>query len=247
MRINSIERCFNIIELLSLNPQGMRLSDIGAHLGLNSSTVHHILGTLVDRDYVIQHKDTKRYALGFSFLEISRRIIDNIDMRRISHPHLEALHKSCGEAIHLAVLRGGRVIYIDVIRNPEGLSLATYIGFSTDPHAAGGGKVLLAGLQDDEVAAIYNGRSFKRYTGNTCGDINDLIVELNRIRKRGYAIDNEEYYEGVRCVAAPIIARNKTVASLSITGPVFTMTLQRIKSELAKLVIETAKTISEKM
>ncbi|MBU1398291.1 MAG: IclR family transcriptional regulator [Pseudomonadota bacterium] len=248
MRINSIDRCFNIIELLSQHPQGgMRLSDISAHLGLNSSTVHHILGTLVDRDYVIQHKNTKRYALGFAFLEIGHRIIDNIDLRNIARPDINALHKLCGEAVHLSVLRGGKVIYIDIIRNPTGLSLATYIGFSTDPHAAAGGKALLAGISDDEVTALYAGRPFKRYTDNTCGDLKALMAELNQIRQRGYAIDNEEYYEGVRCVAAPIIVRGKTVASLSITGAVFTITLARIKAELAKMVMETAQAISKKM
>ena len=106
---------------------------------------------------------------------------------------------------------------------------------------------MLADLSDDEVAIIYKNRPFKLYTSKTCRDLKSLMAELIEIRKCGYAIDNEGYYEGVRCVAAPIIVRGKTVGSLSITGSVFTITLERIKNELASLVVETANMIADRM
>lgn len=247
MRIKSIDRCFDIIELLTQHPQGMRLLDIAEYLGLNSSTVHHILRTLMSRNYVSQFTDTKKYSLGYAFLEISQQILDSIDLRKIARPHLEALHKKSGEAIHLSVLKDGKVIYLDVIRSPKGLSLSTHIGFTTEPYAAAGGKVLLAGISEDKLSKIYTNRPFKPYTPNTCKNLKSLKCELTKIRKLGYAIDDEEYYEGVRCVAAPIIVRNKTVGSISITGAVFTITLDRIQADLASLVVETANTIAEKM
>ena len=247
MRIKSIERCFDIIELLGQHPDGMRLSDIAANLGLNSSTVHHILTTLIHRKYISQFSDTKKYALGYAFLEISQQILDNTDLRKIARPYLEDLHKKSGEAVHLSVLQDDKVVYLDVIRSPKGLSLATHIGFSTEPHAAAGGKVLLAGLGDDALLKICGTSPFKLYTPNTCKNLTVLKQELARIRKRGYAIDDEEYYEGVRCVAAPVVVRGKTVASLSITGAVFTITLERIDAELARMAVEAADKISAAM
>ena len=247
MRIKSIDRCFDIIELLTQHPEGMRVLDIADYLGLNSSTVHHILRTLMSRNYLSQFNDTKKYSLGYAFLEISQKILDGIDLRKIARPHLEALHKKSGEAIHLSVLKDGKVVYLDVIRSPKGLSLATHIGFTTEPHAAAGGKVLLTGISDYELSTIYANRPFKLYTSKTCKNLKSLKRELVKVRKLGYAIDDEEYYEGVRCVAAPIIVRNKTVGSISITGAVFKITLDRIQADLARLVVEAANTIAEKM
>ena len=247
MLIKSIERCFDIIELLGQHPNGMRLSDIAANLGLNSSTVHHILNTLTHRKYVTQFNDTKKYALGYAFLKISQQILDNTDLRKIARPYLEDLHNKSGEAVHLTVLQDDKVVYLDVIRSPKGLSLATHIGFSTEPHAAAGGKVLLAGLSDEALLKIYKTSPFKLYTANTCKNLPSLKRELAKIRELGYAIDDEEYYEGVRCVAAPIVARGKPVASLSITGAVFTITIERIRSELANMAVEAADKISDSM
>lgn len=242
--LKSLERCLTLIEFLSNKPDGMRLSEISSQMGLNVSTVHHILKTLSVGDYITQFPDTKRYALGFRFLEISQKILDGIDIRKIAHPFLEKLYARCGESVHLSVLRGYKVVYVDLIRSQRGLSLATYIGFSTDPHAAAGGKVLLAGLSDPAILEIYGQRPLKRYTPNTIGRMSDLMASLRKIRQQGFAIDNEEYYEGVRCVAAPIHMGQNVTASLSITGPIFSMTEERITEELAPMVMETAGEIS---
>jgi DNA-binding IclR family transcriptional regulator len=247
MLIKSIERCFDIIELLGRHPKGMRLSDISANLGLNSSTVHHILNTLLSRNYVSQYSDTKRYTLGFAFLEISHQILTNVDIRNIARPHLEELRNKVNQAVHLSILKDDKVVYIDKINAAAVISLATYVGFSTDAHAAAGGKVLLSGLSDDKLMKIYNDKKFTPYGKKTINNLSNLLVELNRIRKYGYAIDDEEYYEGVRCVAAPIKAGEKLVAAISITGSKFDITLEKIDRELRDMVIECAEKISAEL
>ncbi len=151
------------------------------------------------------------------------------------------------EAVHLAVLRNGKVVYIDKIDKPDGLSLVTYVGFYTDPHAAAGGKVLLSELPMNKIMEIYQGKSLKKYGKNTITSLDKLLNELKKIKKDGYAIDDEEYYEGVRCVAAPIRAGGQVVAAVSITGSIFTMTMERINNKLKKLVIKTAEKISSEM
>ena len=247
MKINSIDRCLSIIDLLSRNQNGMKLSQISRELGLNNCTTHHILRTLLPREYVGQDPETKKYALGFRFLEISRRILDSIDIRKIAGKHLHTLHEKCREAVHLAVLRNGKVIYIDKIDTNVQVTLATYVGFATDAHAAAGGKVLLSDLPEDRIRSLYGNGSLKKYGKNTIREIDELLAELNKVKQQGYAVDDEEYYEGIRCVAAPIRAGGKIIASVSITGSIFTVTPERIDRELIDQVTQTGKRISEEL
>jgi DNA-binding IclR family transcriptional regulator len=144
-------------------------------------------------------------------------------------------------------LRNGEVIYIDKVDTEGGLSLATYIGYRTDPHAAAGGKVLLSELSPKEIMNIYREKPLKPYGKNTITEMDALLKELEKIRKQGYAIDNEEYYKGVRCVAAPIRAGGRIVAALSVTGSIFTMTMQLIQNELKQLVMAKAHKISSEL
>ena len=104
--------------------------------------------------------------------------------------------------------------------------------------------MLLSELSRSEIEAIYRTKSLKAYGKNTITGIVQLMEELENVRKQGYAIDNEEYYEGVRCVAAPVRARSKIVAAVSVTGSIFTMTMERINREIIRLVKDAAGRVS---
>jgi DNA-binding IclR family transcriptional regulator len=247
MKLASLEKSLKVLDILSEKPRGWSLSELAAASGCPPSTLHHILSTFLPRDYVAQDPETKKYSLGYKFLSLSRTILDNIDVREIAHSYLRELHKECNEATHLAVLRNRKVLYIDKVQKQGGLSLATYVGFYTDPHAAAGGKVLISELSDAEIAEIYSRGPLKHYGPNTITSLDKLHQELARIRTQGYAIDDEEYYEGVRCVAAPVRAGGKIVASISVTGAIFTMTMERINAELKEMVMEAAGKISSKI
>jgi IclR family KDG regulon transcriptional repressor len=247
MKINSIERCIRIIEFLSKYPRGLKLTEISSQLDLHPSSVHHIINTLAPFDYISQDPDTRKYSLGFRFLEISRRILDNMDIRKVARKYLEELGKETREAVHLAVLRDNKVVYIDKIDNLGGLSLVTYIGFATDPHAAAGGKVLLASMPDKQVKNIYQNRNLKNYGKKTITNLSGLLEQLKQIRLQGYAVDDEEYYEGVRCVAAPIRSGGEVLAAVSVTGSIFSITKERIKRELKNQVMTTAEAISNEL
>jgi IclR family transcriptional regulator, KDG regulon repressor len=247
MKINSVERCLIIIDLLSRKPKGLRLSEISSELGLNPSTAHHLLNTLLPHDYVTQDPDTKKYALGFRFVEIGSRILDGLDVRKISEPHLQALHKTCNETVHLAVLRHRKIIYIDKIDSHGKLSLATYVGYATDAYAAAGGKILLSDLPDEKIREMYAPDALMMYGKNTITDFSKLFSELQNIRDNGYAVDDEEYYEGVRCIAAPVRAGGKAIAAVSVTGSVFTITRERMEGELIDCVVKTGENISDEL
>ena len=247
MKIHSVDRCLNIIDLLSRKPKGLRLFEISRQLDLNPSTTHHLLNTLLPHEYVTQDPDTKKYALGFRFVEIGSRILDSLDVRKISEKHLHALHESCNETVHLAVLRHNKVIYIDKIDSHGKLSLATYVGFATDAYAAAGGKILLSDLPDTKIHDMYGNGTLTVYGKNTITDIASLLAELKNVREKGYAIDDEEYYEGIRCIAAPIRGGGRVIAAVSVTGSVFTVTKERMEKELIDWVVKTGKKISNEL
>jgi IclR family transcriptional regulator, KDG regulon repressor len=247
MILSTLEKSLQLIEALSRNHEGLSLTHLSQLLGFPKSTVHHILSTFLVHDYIAQDAETKKYSLGFRFLSIGSRILDNLDIRRTAYAHLRKLHEKCNEAVHLSILRHGKVTYIDKIQKAGGLSLDTYIGFSTDPHAATGGKVLLSELTQEEVARIYRDRPLRAYGKNTITHLPHLLEQLNEIRSQGYAIDDEEYYEGVRCVAAPVRGGGKIVAAVSITGSIFSVTMERLNKELIGLIGATADDISAEL
>lgn len=244
MKLGTLDKTFQIIDLLAKHSRGLRLSEMSAALGLPSSSIHHILSMLRSGDYVDQEPDNKRYRLGFKFLIISSTILDHLDIRRTAYSHLRQLHQQVNETVNLTILRNGQVTFIDKIQKVGGLSLDTYIGFSTAPHAAASGKVLLSELGRSEIEAFYRTKSLKAYGKNTITSMAQLMEELENVRKQGYAIDNEEYYEGVRCVAAPVRASSKIVAAVSVTGSIFTMTMERINKEIIRQVKDTAGRVS---
>jgi len=247
MKLSSLDKSLNIIDLLSKNPRGLSLSTISEMLQIPNSTAHHILSTFISHGYVSKDTETRKYSLGFKFVSISKIILENVDVRTIAQDHLTRLHERCRESVFLAVLRDGKIAYIDRVNHLSGLSLATNVGFTTDPHATAGGKVLLSGLTREEIERIYGNRPLRRYGKHTITALHELFKELEKIKAQGYAIDDEEYYEGVRCVGAPIRAGGKIVAALSITGSVFSMTMDRINEEMIGLAVGTAEKISSEM
>ena len=242
-----MEKCLSILDLLSKSPGGMRIKDISQALNLPASSIHHMLATLLPHNYVMQDPETKKYSLGLKLVDLGHSALENFDIRKPAARHMRRLNERTGAAVHLSVFRGGKFIYIEKIGAPSGLALVTYVGFATDPHAASGGKVLLADMTEPEVRALYPGGRLKQYSKNTISTHRDLLAELARIREQGYALDDEEYYEGVRCVAAPVKRGGVTVASISVTGSIYTMSRERIENEIIGLVKETAQAVSDEL
>lgn len=247
MKLTSIDKCFQIIDLLSRNQPGLTLSAIGELLDFNKSTAHHILKQLISHGYVRQHSDTKQYALGYKFLEISSGILENIDVRQIANPHMRKLQAESQEAVHLTILRAGKVVYVDKVAPPGLVVLSTYIGFAIDAYAHAGGKTLLADLPPGDVKHLYPQDPLKPHGKSTITTLTGLLDELEKVRQNGYAIDDEEFCEGIRCIAAPIRVAGKAVAGLSISGSIFTMTRERMNRDLIGLIMRTAEKISGEM
>jgi len=246
--VGTVDKGIELIELLSEHSKGLTLKEMSSMLGLNKSTVHRIAKTYLTHGYVAQDPDLRKYCLSMKFLSISSKILGSFDLREVAKKDLVEIHEKTREVTQLYVLRDRKQVCIDKIGLPrQGLAISSFVGWTTEPHASAAGKVLLSELDLEEILAIYPNKGLKVYGKNTITNFDEFLKELKCVRAQGYAIDDEEYYEGVRCVAAPIRANGKIVASVSVTGSIFRITTKRIDQHLIPLIKGTADKISKKL
>ena len=244
MILGSIDKAMKVFEILIENPGGLRLREISEKLDMNQSSVHHILSTMMPYGYIQQNTDTKKYALGFKFLMVASVMKDNMELRDITHKYIDELSCKVNGAVHVSVLKNNKLVYIDKSDRVEGLKLATYIGFTTEPYAAAGGKVLLSQMDEQSLDRMFANVIFKPYTEKTVRNLTELKKELQDVRQKGYALDDEEYYSGIRCISVPIKAGHKIIAALSITSSIFAYSAQEVTENIRKMAQKTADRIS---
>lgn len=227
--VQVLERTIKVTEAMAKYPYGMALTDISKDTGLNKSTVFRILATLQNHGYIMQDNDGK-YKLGYKFLELSSAVLDRLDIRKIAHPYLEELSKITGEVVHLVILDGYEGVYIDKVDNPSGtIRMYSQVGKRIPLHCTSVGKVLLSAMHKEEVEEVIKAKGLPKRTENTITSADRLFEELAKIKDSGYAIDDIENEEGIRCVAAPILNYNgDTVAAVSISGPTLRVTKERL-------------------
>jgi len=245
-RVKSIERAIKILEAFSEENFEMSLSEISKKVNLPKATAYRIIYTLKESGLIEQRTDTGKYRPGLKLFELGSLVFKKLKLREIALPYMENLSKKCGETVHLGILQGDEVISIESCDSSFDLRSNIYIGKRAPLYCTGVGKALLAFLTPEEISRVLKKRR-KKYTDNTVVERERLEEELRKVREKGFAVDNMEHEEGVRCVAAPI--RNyegKVVASVSISGPSIRITEEKIP-QLASMVKKTAEIISKKL
>ncbi len=243
--IQSLDRGLQLLETLSLSKEPMGLPELSEVLDVDRSTVYRLLSTLLQRGYVSQDPVSKRYTLGSKVVELGRRAIDGYSLRSASKPYLKALMLETGESVNLVVLSSGKIISIDHEPSPSPLAVTDDIGSIFNPYATASGKAILAHLPESEAKSILVEIKFEAFTARTITGLPALQNHFEQVREKGYAVDDEERYIGVRCIAAPIFDyRNKVVAAVGISGPTTRITLSSVAS-LSSLVIKAARSISK--
>jgi len=245
--IQSLDRGLQLIEIISQAKEPMGLPELAEILDVDRSTVHRLLGTLHQRNFVVQDPVNKRYSLGLKIIELSRRALDGINFRSIAKPYLKRLSKETGESTNLFILTDDHAICVDYEASPSPLAVTNDTGIIYIMHATAGGKALLAFIDDPSRQRIIQRTQLIAFTPRTITDINVLKMQLQQIREQGFALDDEERYVGVRCIAAPIFSHTrKVIAGISMSAPASRVTLDRIH-ELAQLVIHAASDISTEL
>lgn len=216
-----------LLNLVMDHPDGLTLTDISRESDLPKPTAHRFLGVLVDHG-LLRVDTAGMYRLGAQCLVLGTAFVDQLDIRAESRDLLAALVSHTGETCHLGVLDGNRIVYIEKTESSHAVRMHSRIGSTNPVHSTGLGKAMLA-YCDPEVVQSVIAHGLSRRTANTIVEPHMLRTELQRIRQRGYAVDDVENEEGIRCVAAPVLNhKREVVAGISIAGPTYRLTLDRI-------------------
>ncbi len=227
----SVGKVLQIIEIMAQGKGPMRLQDIAASLGLPPSTVLRFLNTLMENGYVHQDDDSLKYMLTMKFSLIGDQVSSQYSFRDVIHPYLLSLSEECQESACLAVEQEMTAVYVDVVDGPENtLRTLQRIGKTAPLHSTGVGKILMLNYDRDRLDRLVDEKGLAPLTQHTITDRQELVRELDRVRKQDYALDNEECEQGVRCVAAPIRDYSgRVIASISVTGPSSRMNRDRME------------------
>jgi IclR family KDG regulon transcriptional repressor len=245
--MKSIKKAIEVVEFLAQRENGVGITQLSRELNLPKSTVHQILSTLKRVRFVEQTSEDKKYHLGLRIFELGNIVQSQLQLRKIAHSYLYNLSRKTNETTYLVVLEGSRIVYIDCVESRARLRAHPLFGIRVPLHCTSLGKAIMAFLPEEKINEIIREDGLERFTENTIIDLPLLKQELEKVRKRGYAIDNMEHEEGIRCVGAPIRNHRKEVfAAISVSGPSQRFDPLRIKT-MSQLVIETAKEISRRM
>ena len=239
--IQSLAKGLKILNLLEHSRNGMGTTEIAKHLSIDKSSASRLLHTLANYGFVEQDEHSTRYLLGPQLLTLGQHLLNRITLRDHARPYLHELVDKTGECAHLAIQAQRQALYIDQVESTAALRVESEIGTLSPLHCTALGKVMLAFGRcriPDEL---------RPFTHRTVTDPSTLDAQLTRTAKRGYAIDDEEYNYGVRCVAAPVYDhRGALVGAIGISGPAGRVTLERI-DDFGNVVKETADALSTRI
>jgi IclR family acetate operon transcriptional repressor len=240
------DRVLLALEALADAPGGLGVTELGRRLGVDKSTAHRLLATMSARGFVRLNPHSQRYMLGLRLVALGTVAARSVDLTDIARPYLEALRDDTEEATSLAVLSEGEVLFLARAAAPGVLSVDHGVGTRMPVHCSALGKVLLAAVGDEVLLdqAIAR-RGLARFTPRTITDRADLVRHLSQVAARGWALDDEEFSSGLRCLAAPLRdASGAVVAALGVAGPASHITLERVDT-MAQLLCATATNISQ--
>lgn len=245
--VQSVDRALTILELLSENKDGLGITEISSKIDLHKSTVHRLLGTLIYKGFVIQDASTNKYKISLKLYEIGVRKIAGIDMLNASKPYTKALMEKINEVVHLVIRSNNNIIYIDKVEADNTIRMASTVGKRSPLYCTSVGKAMMSLMSEAEIKEIWDNSDIIKLTENTIIDFEKFKVELERIKKVGYAVDDEENELGVRCIGAPVFnIRGEIEGAISISGPTIRVTKDRVE-EYSKEVIFYANLISKEL
>ena len=222
--VQSVDRALRIIEFLAENPTGAGITEISKSLGLSKGTVHRLISTLKERDFAYQSSNTELYRLSYKILYLYNCISNNIDMFKVSRPIIRKFADKVDATVHLATLdeKRSNIVYIDRIEpmnSQKPFVMSSRVGKKAPCYCTAAGKMLLSQYSDDEIRDIMKDEEYKTYTDKTIKNIDEFLEEIHKVRKQGYALDENEYDHGIICISIPIYNSNgKIDFAMSVTG-----------------------------
>lgn len=246
-QVQVLDRALAILQTLSAEVPDLSLGEISTKLGLHKSTVHRLIMVLERHKLVERNSDNGRYRLGLKLFELGTKAVSKLDLRGRARPVLERLVLETSETVHLCILDDTDVVYLDKVEPTRSVRMASSVGRRNPAYCTAVGKAILAWLPEAQVESIVRKHGLKAMTANTITSFLELKTELAAIRERGYAVDNEEIEEGVRCVGC--VVRDFSggpVAAVSVSGPAFRVTREKVQG-ISRPVVAAATALSTEL
>ncbi len=242
---STVAKALGIVDILASKAEnGISLAELSTILGMPKSSTHRYLGTLLELG-LAERNSIDRFYLGTKVIELAGLFLANSDLRNESQPILTELAEMSGETIHLAMISGTEVVYISKVESRHAWGMLSHIGTRLPMYCTALGKSILA-FSDNALLQEVLAVSLEPRTPHTITSIEALKAELEQIRSRGFAIDDEENELGICCVGAPIIDYSgKSIAAISISGPRERMDRERF-FQFGSLVRDAARKISKR-
>ncbi|MFB5661938.1 IclR family transcriptional regulator [Alteribacillus sp. HJP-4] len=245
--VKSVDRALTIIKLVSTKKDGYGVTELADKLELNKSSIFRLLATLMEHGFIEQDLVTKRYRLGYQYLELSSKLLDSMDIRKEAAPYLKKLEELTNEVIHLVIYSQKEAVYIEKLEGNETLRMHSQVGKRAPMHCTSAGKTILAYLSEEEARQIINLKGLPPHTKNTLTDPEELILNLTEIKKRGYGIEREENEIGITCIACPIFNfRGEISGAISISGPSIRMGDDRLNI-LKDYIMDAGRKVSSRL
>jgi DNA-binding IclR family transcriptional regulator len=242
--VQSVDRALSILEILARHGE-CGVTEIASALGVHKSTAFRLVTTLEQHGLVEQVEGRGKYRLGVGLLRLAGATSARLDVVQEARPLCKQLAASTGETVNLATLSGNSALYLDQVAGPSALQSHNWVGQHIPLHATSNGKVLMAWLTDAELGDLL-GR-LPAYTGETITSKAALRKQLAKVREDGYAVAVDELEIGLTAIAAPVhSAHGEVVCSISVSGPSFRLSAQRIP-EVVPQVVDAADELSHRL
>lgn len=228
-----MSRALDILDLLSERPRGPR--ELGEELDVHRSTVVRLLHPMEERGYV-RRLGNGTWGIGFQLVAVGQRTLDSIDIREVARPHLTALSESLGHTIHVAALVSSDIVYVDKIEGLGSVKMKSRVGAKALAHTAGVAKAILAFAPEEIRDAALKSCTFEKFTNTTITSKEQLLADFERIRNRGWAIDDGEAEDYINCIAVPIFGMGGVVrGGISVTAVKALATVSILERQVATL------------
>lgn len=244
--IGSLTKGLIILEIM-MQRDNVGVTEIAKALKINKSSAYRLLITLEERGFVKQDQISGKYSLGMKLAGFRTKILEGLDIRDIGRPFLVKLTEETKESAALSMLQKDRVVVVEKNLSREPISANLYVGLVEPLHCTALGKVLLAFQPAEKQQRLIASISLERFTSNTIVDPDKLTEELAGVRKKGYAIDDEEYSVGMRCLAGPVFnSKGDIIAAIGISGPVTRLTIN-VVDYYAEIIKQVSQEFSSNM
>ncbi len=248
--IQSVQHALQLFEVFrkSNKQEEFGVTELSRVLGLHKNNVFRLLATLSACGYIEQNPVTENYRLGIGIFNLGQKFINKLGFLKLARPFLEKICVEVNEAVYIGILRESNVVYLDIVEANHPVRIVSRVGKDVPAYCTSIGKIQLAYSSDDEANKLFVGARLKKYTDHTITSLPELKRHLKDIYSKDYAIDNQEYENDVRCVAVPIKDYvGVPVAAVSVSGPVYRMSEERILDEVLPVARKYAREISKRL